>query len=557
MFVIILGLIFFVFTFGTVCYLSKSRYDQRMTDFSRDRGSKSIDISDLQEEFDRIDELQSNLREFRNNVENLDIPTPESVSANDDAQSSLNKLSRYFEEHSLAIVGTEQVILSLLPTSQIGESIQSMMHVLPDNLSQAIFGDAVGTIKDSIGSLASQEGVSRFIYGMVHLDKFQMASMLKAFEHHENISALLTPIKSGVLEAVGVHDATHQIVHSLASIGGDMSSALDASTSLGDLVDGLNLDFSGHTPVITIGLSFIREIQLLADDKTNYLSSVKNIALDATGTGIGGTVGVNAGAIAGSVIAGPVGFVIGGIVGAIAGAIGGRNITNKIKRIPLNNAIKAYEIGYNKMKSETNTESRDTLNSIQNYVRYKRKSFKESDVLNVAPVSDLSSIPEQIALILYQFVVNEMLEMKKGIANMRASIWFSSKKYESLLIEYETQIKQIECQLPTAELIKCNPHFVIDVLSKIKMPNRKTTTKFQAKVDECRDELKKSTNKNNSSLLMWSYMINNLYQQTLNDIADFSNKKMKTLNELFSKWKNKLNELHNKVEKEKGKLGIG
>lgn len=55
---------------------------------------------------------------------------------------------------------------------------------------------------------------------------------------------------------------------------------------------------------------------------------------------------------------------------------------------------------------------------------------------------------------------------------------------------------------------------------------------------------------------MWSYMINNLYQQTLNDIADFSNKKMKTLNELFSNWKNEMNRLQNKVEREKGKLGL-
>ena len=135
-----------------------------------------------------------------------------------------------------------------------------------------------------------------------------------------------------------------------------------------------------------------------------------------------------------------------------------------LKRIPLNNAIEAYENGYEKMKTETDTESRDALNSIKIYADSKRKGFKESEVISDTPVSDLSSIPEHIAFILYQFVVNEMLEMKKGIANMRASVWFSSKKYESLLIEYETQIKQIECQLPTAELIKCNPHFVIDVL---------------------------------------------------------------------------------------------
>lgn len=250
------------------------------------------------------------------------------------------------------------------------------------------------------------------------------------------------------------------------------------------------------------------------------------------------------------------GAILGGVLGAVGCAIGARNITNKIKRIPLNNAIEAYENGYKKMKTETDTESRDALNSIKIYADSKRKGFKESEVINDTPVSGLSSIPEHIALILYQFVVNEMLEMKKGIANMRASVWFSSKKYESLLIEYETQIKQIECQLPTAELIKCNPHFVIDVLSKIKMPNRKTTTKFQTKINECRDELKKATDKNNSSLLMWSYMINNLYQQTLNDIADFSNKKMKTLNELFSNWKNEMNRLQNKVEREKGKLGL-
>ena len=31
---------------------------------------------------------------------------------------------------------------------------------------------------------------------------------------------------------------------------------------------------------------------------------------------------------------------------------------------------------------------------------------------------------------------------------------------------------------------------------------------------------------------------------------------MKTLNELFSNWKNEMNKLQNKVEREKGKLGL-
>ena len=38
-------------------------------------------------------------------------------------------------------------------------------------------------------------------------------------------------------------------------------------------------------------------------------------------------------------------------------------------------------------------------------------------------------------------------------------------------------------------------------------------------------------------------MINNLYQQTLNDITDYYNKKIKSLNNLFKKWSLCLGEL--------------
>lgn len=69
--------------------------------------------------------------------------------------------------------------------------------------------------------------------------------------------------------------------------------------------------------------------------------------------------------------------------------------------------------------------------------------------------------------------------------------------------------------------------------------------------------MKKANDKNDSSILMWSYIVNNLYQTSLNDIADFSNEKMGSLNRLFSDWKDKMAELENTVEKEKGKLGIG
>ena len=65
-----------------------------------------------------------------------------------------------------------------------------------------------------------------------------------------------------------------------------------------------------------------------------------------------------------------------------------------------------------------------------------------------------------------------------------------------------------------------------------------------------------NNDKNDSSILMWSYMINNLYQQTLNEIAQFSNEQMAALNKVFLSWKNTMEALATAIDKEKGKLGL-
>ena len=389
---------------GIGCYFSKSKYEASITEFFKDPETVPVEISELEEEFYRIEELKDNLEEIRRNISNLDIPTPESVSYYDDTQSILNKLSNYFEEHSLATVGTEQIILSLLPTSQIGQSLQAMAEVLPQNLGHAIFGNALESVKDNIWSIPTMDGLEKFIHGMVHLNHYQMLSVAKALEHHQISDALLTPIKHGALEVFGVHDVTHELVNSLSEIGSNVGAAVEASTSIGDLTNASDIDVTGHIPVVTIALSSFREFQLLSDDKTDYISSLKNIALDAVGAGVGGVAGAKGGAIIGSFF-GPIGTAIGGGIGAVIGAIGGRMATNKAKRIPLDNAIKAYETGYYQMKDETGQRSKDTLFSIQTFAENKREEFKESEILDDIPVSDCSSVAEQIAFILYYVVI--------------------------------------------------------------------------------------------------------------------------------------------------------
>ena len=62
--------------------------------------------------------------------------------------------------------------------------------------------------------------------------------------------------------------------------------------------------------------------------------------------------------------------------------------------------------------------------------------------------------------------------------------------------------------------------------------------------------------KNNSSLLVWSYMVNGLYQKTLNEIAEYSNNRMKKFNQFVEQWKQTLNSLEYNITIEKDKLGI-
>ena len=539
---------------GIGCYVSKSKFDKSITDLSSGSSDVIVDSDSLQTEIDRIDELKNNLREVKENVDALDIPTPESVSYYDDTQSSLNKLSRFFEEHSSATVGTEQLILSLLPSSQLGESLRSLAQIVPPDIGHAMFGDALSALKDGVHSIPTTDFLHRFADGASHLSHMEKLSMLRNLEHHSFFGAFMTPIKSGAMEAVGIHDATHNLVNSLHDVGNEMLSSA-SNVEIGDMTSITDVDITGHVPVVTIALSSFREFQLLSDDKTDYITSLKNIALDAVGAGGGAIVGAKGGAIAGSFF-GPIGTIVGGILGGIGGAIGGRAITNNIKTQPLKNAIAEYESQYSLMKSETEEKSRETARNIKSYAEDKREEFHESKVLEDIPIVDTEQTISQIALILFQFVVNELMEMKSKTKELRKSIWYSGNKYDSIIESVESEIKDMENQLPPVEFIRTSPETAIDVLLNLNMPNRKVVKAYQDKINECSAELKTLNDKNNSAVLVWSYMVNNLYQNTLNDIAEYSNGQMNALNDLFGRWKSTLSEIEGKISVEKGKLGL-
>lgn len=507
-------------------------------------------------ELNRIETLQANLKEARRNIANLDIPTPEALATYDNMDSSLGKLSRFYERHNIAIAGTEQFVLSLLSTSQTGEALQSLWSTLSPSLGKKIFGDMWVALKDGIHLESVPDFLERFVHGMGHISHAQIHSMALAFEHHNYLGGILTPLKAGAMEALGINDSISELSSSLHDVGTNLLDAAEHSTSIAELTDVTDVDIAGHIPVVTIALSSIREFQLLLGAKTNVLASFKNIFLDAVGTGVGAWGGAQAGASLGGCIFGPIGAVVGGVLGAVGGGVGGRTITNNIKKRPLEKAIKKYEENYVQMKDETERMSRSALDSIKSYADNKRSEFKKSKLLDEAPIFDTNDIVCKTALIVYQAILNELALMREGIQQIKGSIWYSKKRYDSIILEYENQLQLIERQLPSPQLARSNPQYVLNTVLTINMPNRKSDKNMEEVLLQCHKELKEMNDKNNSSVLMWSYMIKNLYQKTLNDIADFSNKQMTTLNALFEHWKETMHKLEEKVKKEKGRLGL-
>lgn len=549
--VLIIALTCVVTSIGIGISVSRNRFCNKISDAESKSMSTVAQNDSLVDEIGRYEQLKHNLIEVKENIEKLEIPIPEALTTFDDTDSSLNKLSSYFEKHSTATVGTEAFILSILPVSQTGEALCSFASVAPDLISDA-FSNSLSALKDGItvhGVEDITNCLSQFCEGMTNTSQIAIA---KALEHHNYMGALLKPIKSGFIEISGLHDATDSLTESFHDMGDMLSNAAELSIDPTDMTD---LDFSGHIPVITIAISSFRELNLLVDRKTDTVSSLKNIALDAVGAGGGGLVGAKAGALAGSIF-GPVGTLLGGIVGGIGGAMGGRKLTNEIKRKPLNNAIEAYQSNANRMKVETKEKSRNMLKHINEYASGRRNAFKNDKLLVEIPVVENEDTVLGITLIIYQAINEHIASMKENVSMMKSSIWYSEKKYGIIVSDYEKRISDIEKQLPITKEIEENPMSTLNALLEMKIPSQKKDAIYQIKFNECAKELKEMNDKNNSSILVWSYMVNGLYQKTLNEIANFSNNQMTAFNDFVAQWKNTMSSLENKIIIEKNKLGL-
>ena len=534
---------------GVYVHSSKKKYEEAVSNMEMaDDESAIVDIKMIEEEVDRVERLKDTLREARKNVEKIDIPVPESISYNETTQSSLNKISRFSEKYSKGIAGTEQLVLGLLPVSETGHILSSFAATFPEQLGDAA-QSAIAAMKDAayapenMGELMSMVGNA-----MQHVNPQSLAN---ALSHHDYVSLLLKPGKAMVTEMSGVHEGMSDLTSSFSEIKDNFANSIDAD-SLTDITD---FDVSGHIPVMTIAMSSFREFQLLTKNKTDAISSLKNIGLDAAGSGVGALAGAKAGAIAGSLF-GPVGAALGGLIGGIGGAMGGRMISNEVKQAPLKNAISNYQSNYEKMNRETEAKSKKTLANIHDFTVKRRNEFKNEKVLSEIPVVDSETIITQISVTLYQYLLDYIDVMKSRCDKVKASFWYKEEKHGTVINRYMERIAGLEAQLIPIENIKENPILAIESLLSIKMPKEITTSEYEKNLSACTEELKELNNKNDSSILVWTYMVNGAYQKAIRDITECNNREMTSLNQFFDSWKTTMTELGKKVDKEKSKLGL-
>ena len=534
---------------GVYVHSSKRKYEEAVSNMEMaDDESAIVDVKMIEEEVDRLERLKDTLREARKNVDKIDIPVPESISYNDTTQSSLNKISCFSEKYSKGIAGTEQLVLGLLPISETGQILSSFAATFPDQLGDAA-QSAIAAMKDAayvpenMGELMSMVGNA-----MQHVNPQSLAN---ALSHHDYVSLLLKPGKAMMTEMSGVHEGMSDLTSSFSEIKDNFSNSIDTD-SLTDITD---FDVSGHIPVMTIAMSSFREFQLLTKNKTDAISSLKNIGLDAAGSGVGALAGAKAGAIAGSLF-GPIGAALGGIIGGIGGAMGGRMISNEVKQAPLKNAISNYQSNYEKMNKETEAKSKETLANIHDFTVKRRSEFKSEKVLSEIPVVDSETIITQISVTLYQYLLDYIDVMKSRCDKVKASFWYKEEKHGIVIKRYMEKIAGLEAQFIPIENIKENPTLAIESLLSIKMPKEITTSEYEKNLSACTEELKELNNKNDSSILVWTYMVNGAYQKAIRDITEYNNREMTSLNQFFDSWKNTMTELGEKVDKEKGKLGL-
>lgn len=535
-------------------------YSKRLQSFQLPLLRHDIQLKEqLDEQINRYNNTDYIVDTLKQNLRQLPFPTPDTLSQNQDIKSIVENLAKTFAERGVAFVGTEQFFMMVLPPEKVAECLIFATETVVEHGAGAM-AESFVSVKASLAE------------GFVNIQDPEIIK--ECFEHF--CSAVLDHFKDSdniidfiyALESEGIRTAFFQIVtpdtvfqtldpafnftEHLEEIQDTWAHHLHETTySIGNHVYHTIIPSpTFHIPIITIIKSGIRELELLADEKTAFETSLKNITLDVAGTGGGAFLGAKAGFLAGSFFPG-VGNIIGGIIGAIGGAMGGRYLTNSIKEIPLQTAIENYTNSFGVMSNDLTTFLSEATHEIRSCSINEKKSFHES--INNMPHFDAGK-PElvMIANELANAQLDDIKTQRLNIQPFTKSIFSFTFKNRAKLKKIKGVLNSMEKAIPNRDLINLKPH---DAMKLIREFHYFENRRFGA-------ELKISTvflNKMNADfykvLMMWLVKSKSEYDTSISKINSLLKERIEEYGRKSESWKYKLNSYRNTINIEKAKLG--
>jgi hypothetical protein len=248
------------------------------------------------------------------------------------------------EEHALAMLQrTKELVVPVPALSDKTEEPKNVWKGLVGimNDPRVFLGVAVGeqAIANFI-DMAQPDAIDH-LQAAVHC--LQEAGAIDAFMTVGNVALgiesfgdiVVEPLfENGIDGVFSVSGMEESLNHSFHHVG-------DASSHVGEAFHGY--EAAGfHFPWMTMLLSLARESALICEEKTTIKRALAHVAIDTTGTAVGGFGGAKAGALLGTAIAPGAGSIVGGLLGAVVGALGGRKIATTIKFMPLTKSMEAF-----------------------------------------------------------------------------------------------------------------------------------------------------------------------------------------------------------------------
>ena len=311
---------------------------------------------------------------------------------------------------------------------------------------------------------SNQEGWDLLLNGspiQIKLTK-DASTLTEHFKEHSDIPVVIPSDADNIPPETAFHfDPSEGAENLIDYLGETSEKAVIASNQLShaeltenieqatDFLTG-DIDFF-KLPIVTAAFSGFREFNLLIENNTDILSSLKNISLDVAGTGIGIGAGSAAGAAIGSIIFPGIGTAIGAFAGSIGGAFLGRNITNEIKNMPLETAMEDWKKSSKKLKRKIKQTEKQYEN------RFNQEKEREQNILSKLSFEITNVVDEKIKILRKWIAERETpsTRLKNNLLNNIPVTIASIKKEKNLnwieyfwpkqqTINYQRKIKRIK-----------------------------------------------------------------------------------------------------------------